>query len=268
MMTRLFSRDIPRLLLIIACTSMPVSVQADTRDYFQILYDTSEPVIAGLKSDFGYAVYINADGKRILLDTGTDPDVMTHNLATANVNVDELDMVVISHNHHDHAGGLERLRTLNARVPVYVPPNQEFSVSNVNVIEDHLQVTPNVYVIRGHTKVPTAGISDDLSVVLRSRSGLYVLSTCSHSGVGQIVERASKVTGDDLYYFSGGARLVHRPKEDTQVVARTLDELKVKVVSPSHCSLSHRVDREFREVLGERVEGSRLGKKIEVVLPH
>jgi len=175
-------------------------------------------------------------------------------------------MVVVSHNHFDHAGGLERIRAMNPNLPVYVPPNQVFPVGDVHVVADHLRVTPNVFVIRGHTIVPTAGISDDLSVVLRSSSGPYVLSTCSHSGVGQIVDRASKLLGEDVYYFSGGARLVHRPEGDTQVVAEALDRRNVQVVSPSHCSLSHRVDRQFRETLGERVRSSQLGKKIEVLL--
>lgn len=241
-------------------------LHADVQDYFQILYDTSAPALPGLKSDFGYAVYIHADNKQILLDSGTDPDVMEHNLATAGVDVNDLDMVIISHNHHDHAGGLERIRDLNPNVPVYVPPNQDFPVDDVQVVENHLKVTPNIFVIRGHTDVPTAGISDDLSVVLRSRSGPYVLSTCSHSGVGQIVDRAEKVTGEDVYYFSGGARLVHRPIGDTQIVAAALDQRKVRVISPSHCSLSHRVDKEFRETLGERIRSSQLGKKIELML--
>ncbi|TNF91843.1 MAG: MBL fold metallo-hydrolase [Gammaproteobacteria bacterium] len=266
-MMRVFTQSIFLVFLFIgAGVGWTGLLHADVQDYFQILYDTSEPAVPGLKSDFGYAVYIHADGKRILLDTGTDPDVMEHNLVAAGVDMNELDMVVISHNHHDHAGGLERIRAMKPNVPVYVPPNQDFPVDDVQVVEDHLQVTSNVFVIRGHTDVPTGGVSDDLSVVLRSRSGPYVLSTCSHSGVGQIVDRASKVTGEDVYYFSGGARLVHRPEGDTQIVAEALEQRKVQVVSPSHCSLSHRVDKEFREALGERVRGSQLGKKIEVVL--
>ena len=266
---RLFKQNIFRALLLLtgAGIAWPGHLHAEFQNYFQILYDTSQPVIPGLKSDFGYAVYIQADGKRILLDTGTDPELMEHNLNVAGVEVNELDMVVISHNHFDHAGGLKRVRAINPNVPVYVPPNQAFPVDNVNVVEDHLRVTSNVFVIRGHTDVPTAGISDDLSVVLRSRSGPYVLSTCSHSGVGQIVDRAGKLTGEDVYYFSGGARLISRPEGDTQLVAEALNRRQVQVVSPSHCSLSHRVDKQFREALGDRVQNSKLGMKVEVVLP-
>ena len=266
---RRFKQNILRVLLLIGTAiGWSSHLHADLQDYFQILYDTSEPAIAGLKPDFGYAVYIHADGKRILLDTGTDPDVMEHNLVAAGIDVNELDMVVVSHNHHDHAGGLARIRSISPEMPVFVPPNQVFAVGDLQVVDDHLQVTPNIFVIRGHSDVPTAGISDDLSVVLRSRSGPYVLSTCSHSGVGQIVDRAGKVTGEDVYYFSGGARLVSRPAGDTRLVSAALEQRKVQVVSPSHCSLSHRVDREFREALGERVQGSQLGKKVEVLLPE
>jgi 7,8-dihydropterin-6-yl-methyl-4-(beta-D-ribofuranosyl)aminobenzene 5'-phosphate synthase len=269
MVTIMISRCMARVILLIATgIGWFGIVHAGGPDYFQILYDTSRPVVPGLKPDFGYAVYIHADGKRILLDTGTDPDVIEHNLATAGVDVNQLDMVVISHNHHDHAGGLERVRAMNPGVPVFVPPNQDFPVENVAVIDDYLQVTPNVLVIRGHTDEATAGITDDLSVVLRGRSGPYVLSTCSHSGVGQIVDRASKLTGQNVYYFSGGARLVHRPEGDTRIVAEALEQRNVQVVSPSHCSLSHRVDKGFRQTLGQRVQRSQLGKKVTVLLSN
>lgn len=239
---------------------------AEPGDYFQILYDTSTPTLAELKPGFGYAVYIQADGKRILFDTGADPDTLEHNLSVAGVDLNKLDMVVVSHNHFDHAGGLARVRELNPSVPVYLPPNQIFAVNDGKVVESHLQITPNIFVIHGRSAVSTAGISNDLSIVLRSSSGPYVLSTCSHSGVEQIIDKASQVTGEKVFYFSGGARLVSRPESDTRLVAKSLDRRQVQMVSPSHCSLSHLVDKQLRETLGERVVASRLGEKVEVVL--
>ena len=191
---------------------------------------------------------------------------MMHNLTTAGVDVNDLDMVVVSHNHYDHAGGLQRIRARNPDVPVYLPPNQKFAVDG-EIIEDHLQITPNILVVQARSKVPTAGISNDLSVVLRSQSGLYVLSTCSHSGVEQILDRAAQLTGEQVFYFSGGARLVSRPASHTRLVAEALQQHQVQVVSPSHCSLSHQVDSRFREILGDNVVSSQLGKKIEIQLP-
>lgn len=253
-------------LLISLAMSWSGPLFADSRNYFQILYDTSSPVVEGLRPDFGYAVYIHVDGKQILLDTGTDPDILEHNMKQAAVDVNALDMVVVSHNHHDHAGGLQRIRALNPDLPVLVPPGQHFPVKDVEVIEDHLKLTGNVYIIRAHTDKPTAGISDDLSIVLRGRSGAYVLSTCSHSGVAQILARAVEVSGDNVYYFGGGARLAHRPDSDTRLVASVLEQHRVQIVSPSHCSLSHRVDAAFKETIGERIAGSQLGAKIQLDL--
>ncbi len=255
-----------RLILILASAGIyHGAAHAGSENYFQIVYDTSSPTIAGMQPDFGYAVYIHADGRRILLDTGTDPDIMEQNLMSAGIDIHGLDLVVVSHNHFDHAGGLKRIRAINPDLPVYLPPNQSFAVDG-EIIEDHLWVTPNILVLRGRSDVPTAGISDDLSLVLRGRSGLYVLSTCSHSGVEQIVGRATKISGEPVYYFSGGARLISRPESDTQLVAEALAKHRVQVVSPSHCSLSHRVDRKFRETLGEAVVDSQLGRKVEIVL--
>lgn len=252
------------LLMALMVAIFSVAAQAEPRGYFQIVYDTSKPTDPKYQTDFGYAVFIHYDGKRILMDTGTNPSIMENNLRVAGIDPATLDMVVMTHNHHDHAGGLKRIRELNPRVPVLIPPGQDFGISSVNVVDEHVHVTPNIFIIRGHTDVPTAGIYDDLSVVLRSASGPYVLSSCSHSGVDHILDRASQVAGEGIYYFSGGSRLIHRPEGDAEKVAKVLAERNVQVVSPSHCNLSHRVDGVFRKQLGARVAGSQLGRKIEV----
>lgn len=234
--------------------------------YFQILYDTSEPVNKKFRQDFGYAVYIHYDGKRILMDTGTNPAVLEHNLRTAGIDIKKLDLLVMTHNHHDHAGGMKRIMQLNPGLSVMIPPGQVFPVSSGKVVKDHIKIGKNIFIIRGHTKIPTAGIYDDLSIVLRTAKGPYVISSCSHSGTAQIIERASKILGMKVYYFSGGSRLVHRPASDAHSVAKAIKKQNIQVVSPSHCSLSHRVKRAFRQHLGQRVVGSQLGKKIRLKL--
>jgi len=242
-----------------------LSAVAEASGFFQILYDTSTPSDSRYRPDFGYAVYVEYAGRRILMDTGTDPVIMAHNLDVAGVAVDKLDAIVMTHNHTDHTGALAQLRARHPQVPVYVPPGQAFSVGEITPVVDSRQIAPGLWVIRGHTDKPTAGISDDLSLVVATVRGLYVLSSCSHSGVGQIVDRARSVAGAAVHYFSGGARLVFRPEPDTVAVAQALTTRNVELVSPSHCSLSHRVDTNLRGVLNERLVPSQLG--VRVALP-
>jgi len=231
-------------------------------NFFQVLYDTSTPVNERFQADFGYAVYLEFQGKKVLLDTGTDAKVLAKNIAAAGVDLSRLDAVVMTHDHHDHTGGLTWVRQQNPKVPVYVPPGQSYPVHDAVVVEQSLALTKDLLVIRGHTDVPTAGIYDDLSLAVRTGQGLYVLSSCSHSGVAGIVDRAQQAFGEKVTYFSGGARLIFREPQDTDQVVQALKARGVRQVSPSHCSLSHAVEQRMRATLGESLVASRLGAKV------
>ena len=235
--------------------------------YFQIVYDSSHPAAAAFRPDFGYAVIVRYDGATVLLDTGTDPEVLLHNLAAAEIPLATVDAVVMTHNHADHAGGLSRIRQQAPNVAVWVPPGQDFGIEPVRVVEDGHELTPNVLIVRGHTDTPTAGIADDLSLVLRTVEGAYVLSSCSHSGLFNILDRAEHAAGMKTHYVSGGARLVFRPAQDAQHMAKALKQRDLRFVSPSHCSLSHRTTEIFDRELGARHVPSRLGARVPLPAP-
>lgn len=79
-----------------------------------ILYDAfgKDPA---MQKDWGYAAFIEYDGKRILFDTGNDPEVLEQNAAAKHVDLSKLDFVVMSHRHGDHMGGLSYLLKVNPR---------------------------------------------------------------------------------------------------------------------------------------------------------
>jgi 7,8-dihydropterin-6-yl-methyl-4-(beta-D-ribofuranosyl)aminobenzene 5'-phosphate synthase len=60
--------------------------------------------------EWGFAALVEADGHRILYDTGAHPDVVLKNAQTLRVDLMQVPDVVLSHSHLDHIGGLITLR--------------------------------------------------------------------------------------------------------------------------------------------------------------
>ncbi len=66
-----------------------------------------------MKKDWGYSALIEHGGKRILFDTGNNPEIFAQNVKAAGVDLQQLDFVVISHRHLDHTAGLNHLLSVN-----------------------------------------------------------------------------------------------------------------------------------------------------------
>ena len=60
--------------------------------------------------EWGFAALVEADGQRILFDTGAHPDTVLRNARDLKVDLSGVKEVVLSHNHGDHTGGLLTLR--------------------------------------------------------------------------------------------------------------------------------------------------------------
>jgi 7,8-dihydropterin-6-yl-methyl-4-(beta-D-ribofuranosyl)aminobenzene 5'-phosphate synthase len=75
----------------------------------------------GLLAEHGLSFWIEADGKRILFDTGQGM-VLHSNAQALGVDLRQADAVVLSHGHYDHTGGLSRHPELFAQAQVYVHP--------------------------------------------------------------------------------------------------------------------------------------------------
>ena len=60
--------------------------------------------------EWGFSAIIEADGKRILFDTGSREETVLQNARELKINLENIDNVFLSHNHKDHTGGLKTLR--------------------------------------------------------------------------------------------------------------------------------------------------------------
>lgn len=73
-----------------------------------------------LYTEYGLSIYIEADGKNILFDTGQSGDFID-NAKDLRVDLKNLDYVIMSHGHYDHSGGFERLiKEINPSIELYL----------------------------------------------------------------------------------------------------------------------------------------------------
>ncbi len=60
--------------------------------------------------EWGFSALVEADGHRILVDTGAKPDTVLLNARELNLDLSDVREVILTHNHDDHVGGLLTLR--------------------------------------------------------------------------------------------------------------------------------------------------------------
>jgi 7,8-dihydropterin-6-yl-methyl-4-(beta-D-ribofuranosyl)aminobenzene 5'-phosphate synthase len=60
--------------------------------------------------EWGYSALVEADGHKILYDTGASADMVLRNATALHIDLSDVEDVVLSHNHSDHVGGLMALR--------------------------------------------------------------------------------------------------------------------------------------------------------------
>jgi len=170
-----------------------------------IIYDNKiEKDIRGLKAGWGFSCFIQTKEKNILFDTGWDGDILISNMKLLGVNPKDIDLVVISHSHWDHCGGLARLLNLSPNLKIYIP--QSFSKhqkeeikkrSDAYEISKSGEIYPGVYTtgeIEG--SLPAGKIKTSIkeqSLIISTVKGLVVVTGCAHSGINKILNSANNL---------------------------------------------------------------------------
>ena len=79
------------------------------------------PYNRNLKTSWGNACLIEGEEETILFDTGGDGSILLSNLKELKIDPSDIDVVVLSHIHGDHIGGLWKFLEENSKIRVYFP---------------------------------------------------------------------------------------------------------------------------------------------------
>ncbi len=267
----------PLVLVTVTCTvtllAAPVASARPANAQITVLYDAFSK-ISGMQKDWGYSALIEYAGKRILFDTGNNPDILEQNVKAKGIDLSKLDFVVLSHRHGDHMGGMAYLLRVNPRLKIYapkegfgvygadlpssfyrkdpsVPPEQRYyngsppeimrfgsawPGANFELIDKNTEIAHDIHLIALVSDKPGTLELRELSLAINTPAGMAIVVGCSHPGIDKIVA-ASAAINPRIHVIAGGLHLVVTSDADIEKIIPALRyTFKVEYVAPGHCT--------------------------------
>ena len=223
---------------------------------------------AGFGAEHGLSYLIEAGEDKLLFDTGHS-DLFLRNAQLLNIDLkSEIDTIVLSHGHWDHGDGLQHIegKTLVTHPAAFKKRYRKTDGSYVGLnftlaqaknkftlvsTKDPYYITPSVLFLgeiprtndfesKTSTFIDQDGqvddVPDDSGLAIIQDKRLIIISGCAHSGICNMTEYASSITGiNNIAAVVGGFHLKHQSQELTKTI-QYLKEKRVNQIYPSHCT--------------------------------
>jgi 7,8-dihydropterin-6-yl-methyl-4-(beta-D-ribofuranosyl)aminobenzene 5'-phosphate synthase len=197
------------------------------------------------KNQHGLSLYIETKKHKILFDLGAN-EMFADNAKIMNIDLSEVDLVIISHGHYDHGGGLAKFLQINSKAKVYlnknafekhyayrengekryigldeklISNNRFVFINNQMIIDDELELFSNVhgskfnpsgneslYMERDNTFVQD-DFSHEQNLIIKYGTKTILLAGCAHNGIINIIEHIKNMKKDMPDYIIGGFHL-------------------------------------------------------------
>lgn len=199
-----------------------------------------------LKPSWGFSSLVKTAEKTILFDTGGNSAILLGNMRKMGLDPAKIDVIIISHLHDDHAGGLLRLLKINSRMDIYLPyPSNRIEENlgrcegKIAQVRDYQEISPGILVVAQR---------DSQSLVLDGKDGLIMLASRVPEKVLKMIEKAKKLKQREIYFLIA-AFCLHTPGE-MEKIAESFRTLGVRKIIPCHCC-----GEPGRRILRERFGG-------------
>ena len=228
-----------------------------------------------LENEHGLSIFVDNEYSKFIFDCGYT-GLAWKNALKLGIKLTDINFVVISHAHYDHAGGFPKLLNYVTPKILYTGIDfweEKFSRADSNftykgagftskdlsrwnikqkICHDILKLDDKTFLVGNfnrHTEfeiIPKKFVrgenklpdtfSDEICMVIRGNDGLNIIVGCSHVGIVNIVSTIAERFNEKIFRIIGG---VHLLQADDECVDKTLTALKnfgVKDFKLCHCS--------------------------------
>jgi len=204
-----------------------------------VVYD-NYPSNDKLRTGHGFSCIVKGFDKTILFDTGWSGRILLGNMQRLGLAPGDINVVVLSHMHWDHIGGLDAVLHENAQLTVHLPRSfsahlkNEIHRSGATVVETEYAHTicPGVRT----TGVLTADTIGEQALCVDTAEGTSVITGCAHPGIVNILRHTTEQLSANVSMALGGFHLSGIGADHIRGVIAEFKNLNVRAVAPCHCS--------------------------------
>jgi len=206
------------------------------------------------KTQHGLSLYIETSRHKILFDMGQN-SLFLENAKKMGVNIDEIDLAIISHGHNDHGGGLGVFLQENSQAKVYIHqkafdkyfarrPDGEIQAIGLDeeykshprlvFTGDYMRVDEGLELfahIPGQELCSTANkvllrqageellednFAHEQNLIITEGGKTLLIAGCAHKGIVNIIKQGISMKGKGFDYVIGGFHLFNPSTQETE----------------------------------------------------
>lgn len=224
--------------------------------------------------EHGLSLYIETQKHHILFDTGASSKILD-NAKALKIDLTKVDIVVLSHGHYDHAGGILAFSQLNPQATIYMQShvdgeyyhgdkyiginkeimnlpqirilNGDFKIDDELLIYSHIKgrrlfAKSNLELSKriGHTVIPDIFDHEQCLVIFQENKKL-LLSGCAHNGILNILDRYYEIFNEyphmviSGFHMSKKIEYTNQEITDIKNIAEELNQMDT-VFYTGHCT--------------------------------
>jgi len=254
-----------------------------------------------LFSEWGLAIYMEYNGKKILLDAGAS-DQFAANAKSLNCSLSDVDYAVLSHAHYDHADGMDTFFAENQKAKFYLRKGSKENCyswkeidykyigikkgilshyqDRIEYVEGDYMLTEGVYLIphktggldqlgmknqqyiRDDCKFKPDNYNHEQSLVFDTEKGLVIFNSCCHGGADNIVREIERTFPEkDICALIGGFHLFMSSEDEVKAFADRIKETGIQCLYTGHCTGEQAYDV-LKCALGDKIHRIKAGMTI------